>query len=974
MKVRFLTVFVLILSMVLPTLSMPAGAAQPQPTGPITHAQGPAEGPATTVLGTHSVLPGRFTAQHQRETDEPPAPPDLVHAREALESAPLMFIENVGQFDERARFQVRGDRLEPGATASAGITTRVSVASDGTQGNGNSSNPSISSDGRYVAFHSGATSLVPGDTNGHSDVFVHDRQTGQTTRVSVASDGSQGNKGAGGQSISADGRYVAFHSTASNLVPGDTNSTGDVFAHDRETGQTTRVHVASDGTEANGYSDETSISADGRYVIFASWASNLVSDDTNGRKDIFVHDRQTGQTIRVSVASDGAQGNHDSYHVSISVDGRYVAFGSVASNLVPGDSNSTPDVFVHDRQTGQTTRVSVASDGTQGDGNSGFRSLFIVADGRYVAFTSSAGNLVSDDTNGHRDVFVHDRQTGQTTRVSVASDATQGNDASGWGYLSISGDGRYVAFESWASNLVGGDTNGAIDVFVRDRQTDQTTRVSVSSDGAEGNVNSYHLSLSADGRNVAFTSWASLVPDDTNVYSDVYVHDRGAGYGTFLQLPFDPQDPDHTKLGESCRGTTNGLGECQSAYFDHHYPTGSDNADWIFRPFWGADIDSFNQPCDTQHHPEWCYDGHEGHDYRLVEGTLVRAAAAGIAHCERDTTGYGYSVLIDHGNGYSTRYAHLQGCEEFFGGSDKSVTAGDPVGRVALTGKTTGYHLHFGVYHSGEVVDPWGWNARAGDDPWEQTDPSTRRSVCLWEFGCDWEGYLTIADGGTTGTPDGRITASAPPGAVDKITILRLTLSPDPVAQPSAVPADYSFDLSAQDIYGNAVETFLQPLAIVINYAEDVLAYVVETSLTLQSWDVDTEAWQALPTTLDLHNNTATATTNDLSLFTLLGEPQNPAPTIASVNPNSGYSYPDTEITIEGTGFLPTPSVRLGLNELPVTFVNSITLTAVVPSDLDPGVYTLTVANPDGQAGSLESAFTVREEYNIYLPLILRNN
>ena len=159
-----------------------------------------------------------------------------------------------------------------------------------------------------------------------------------------------------------------------------------------------------------------------------------------------------------------------------------------------------------------------------------------------------------------------------------------------------------------------------------------------------------------------------------------------------------------------------------------------------------------------------------------------------------------------------------------------------------------------------------------------------------------------------------------------------------------------------------------------INYAEDVLAYVVETSLTLQSWDVDTEAWQALPTTLDLHNNTATATTNDLSLFTLLGEPQNPAPTIASVNPNSGYSYPDTEITIEGTGFLPTPSVRLGLNELPVTFVNSITLTAVVPSDLDPGVYTLTVANPDGQAGSLESAFTVREEYNIYLPLILRNN
>jgi Tol biopolymer transport system component len=164
----------------------------------------------------------------------------------------------------------------------------VSVASDGTQGNGDSVSPSISADGRYVAFMSYAYNLVPGDTNGKADVFVHDRLTGQTTRVSVASDGTQGNDGSGGASISANGRYVAFVSGASNLVPGDTNGKADVFVHDRLTGQTTRVSVASDGTEGNSDSIYPSISADGRYVAFQSWASNLIPRDTNGAWDVFV--------------------------------------------------------------------------------------------------------------------------------------------------------------------------------------------------------------------------------------------------------------------------------------------------------------------------------------------------------------------------------------------------------------------------------------------------------------------------------------------------------------------------------------------------------------------------------------------------------------------------------------------------------------------------------------------------------------
>jgi archaellum component FlaF (FlaF/FlaG flagellin family) len=417
------------------------------------------------------------------------------------------------------------------SVASDGTMTRVSLASDGTQGNDYSAVPSISADGRYVAFVSEASNLVPGDTNNAKDIFVHDRLTGQTTRVSVASDGTQGNSYSSWPSISADGRYVAFESRASNLVPGDTNNNTDIFVHDRQTGQTTRVSVASDGTQGNGTSMVPHISADGRHVAFNSLASNLVPADTNGTWDAFIHDRQTGQTTRVSIASDGTQGNDQGYVTtggggrSVSADGRYVAFGSRASNLVPGDTNDAPDVFVHDRQTGQTTRISVASDGTQGNGAS--NAFSISADGRYVTFASEASNLVPGDTNNARDIFVHDRQTGQTTRVSVASDGTQGNSPSF--VPAISADGRYVAFESEASNLVPGDTNGYQDTFVHDRQTGQTSRVSVASDGMQANGTSWLPSISANGRYMAFYSYASnLVPGDTNNVRDVFVHDRGA--------------------------------------------------------------------------------------------------------------------------------------------------------------------------------------------------------------------------------------------------------------------------------------------------------------------------------------------------------------------------------------------------------------------------------------------------------------
>jgi Tol biopolymer transport system component len=297
-----------------------------------------------------------------------------------------------------------------------GLTTRISVDSAGEEATGEtfgSSEPSISDSGRFVAFSSFAGNLVPGDTNGTFDIFVHDRKTGVTTRVSVDSAGDESNGDSVTPSISAFGRFVAFRSFASNLVPDDTNGVSDIFVHDRQTGVTTRVSVDSAGNESNGVSDAPSISGDGRYVAFQSDATNLVPGDTNRVANIFVHDRKTGLTTRVSRDSAGGQPNGPSVAPSISANGRFVAFGSSATNLVPGDTNGVSDIFIYDRKTGITTRASVDSSGQEATGGTrfGIGSLgaSISANGRRVAFTSFASNLVPEDANGTFDVFVHDR-------------------------------------------------------------------------------------------------------------------------------------------------------------------------------------------------------------------------------------------------------------------------------------------------------------------------------------------------------------------------------------------------------------------------------------------------------------------------------------------------------------------------------------------------------------------------------------
>jgi Tol biopolymer transport system component len=223
----------------------------------------------------------------------------------------------------------------------------VCTSSRGAQGNGFSGGVSISADGRYVAFSSDSSTLVAGDTNGTFDVFVHDRQTGTTTRVSVGPGGRQAERGGGSAAISADGRYVAYYSSDPGLVSGDTNGQEDVFVRDQRTGAVERVSKSSRGVQSNGFSYNPAISADGRYVAFGSDASNLVPGDTNGAHDIFVHDRRTKATTRVSVGPGGRQANGQSLSPVISADGGVVAFTSQATNLVPGDTNGEGDVFVH---------------------------------------------------------------------------------------------------------------------------------------------------------------------------------------------------------------------------------------------------------------------------------------------------------------------------------------------------------------------------------------------------------------------------------------------------------------------------------------------------------------------------------------------------------------------------------------------------------------------------------------------------
>jgi Tol biopolymer transport system component len=483
-----------------------------------------------------------------------------------------------------------------------GTTERVSVASDGAEANDTSGlddiPPAVSADCRVVVFGSEATNLVDDDMNATTDVFMHDRLSGATSRVSLGSDGSEADGFSLSPSVSADGRWIAFTSGATNLVPGDRNDAADVFVRDLLAGTTIRASVSDDGSEGNASSEQPSLSADGASVAFHSFASNLVPSDGNGTFDVFVRDVRNGTTVRVSNATDGHEGDGMSVAPAVSANGRYVVFRSLATNLVSDDTNGQEDVFVKDTVSGGIARASVLPGGGESGGSSSLSNFFFVyapppaisSDGTRVVFVSDDFGLqlaTYGTFTGVFNVFEHEFVTGNTralspsnpgsfdftvNNVSITSDGgaiafdapTDGIDGGEQTFgrrnvflvqgtapaqrvsfaspavsyarsanPSVSRDGRLVAYASDATSLVVDDTNGVSDVFVVDRSTGVTRRVSVSASGEEGDYGSYAPVISADGRFVAFESDArNLVSQPTG--RGIYVADTSIGGATLI--------------------------------------------------------------------------------------------------------------------------------------------------------------------------------------------------------------------------------------------------------------------------------------------------------------------------------------------------------------------------------------------------------------------------------------------------------
>lgn len=418
------------------------------------------------------------------------------------------------------------------ARAAAPPVELVSVDDGGAQHPHDSFQQTISADGRLIAFQSSAP-LAQGTSSGLGGIFVRDRISRTTSLVTPGMCG-QANAGSVNPVISGNGRYIAFESSASNLVecapPGTYGS--QIWVRDLLTGTTRLASTNAQGVPANSWSEEPAISADGTKIVFSSNATNLTADGNSGsRRQVFHRDLVAGTTTLVSMGTSGGAGNGLSEDPDISADGSAVAFTSFATDLSASDLNQASDVFVRNISTGNTTIVSKTSAGAPALGHSYLPSLS--AHGRYIAYTSEAANLVAGDVNGVRDVFVFDSVTGQVSLVSSGLDNVTGNSASAGGDISADNkpgsvvDGRYVAFQSSATNLVPGGTSGT-QLFLRDLINGETSVLSSNAFGSLANGDSEGVDLSSDARFAVFYSRATnLVAGDTNGHTDVFVRDRG---------------------------------------------------------------------------------------------------------------------------------------------------------------------------------------------------------------------------------------------------------------------------------------------------------------------------------------------------------------------------------------------------------------------------------------------------------------
>jgi Tol biopolymer transport system component len=396
--------------------------------------------------------------------------------------------------------------------------TRDCVSTAGVLGNNQSITPELSHDGRWLLFTSSASNLVPNDTNGTSDLFLRDRVAGTTARVNVRSDGAQVSGAVFNPKITPDGRFVTYCTQATVVLP-DSNGRIDVFVLDRNTGLVTRESDSFLGSGSNGHSTSTGISADGRYVLFNSDAFNIVPGDVDSTTDVFLRDRQAGTTTCISTAGGFPVGGAAA---GVSDDGRFCVFSSAAATLVPNDTNLRVDIFLYDRVMQQVTRVSVDSQGQQADDDS--RGPLMAPDGNSILFQSRAGNLVAGDVNGTWDMFRRDLTSGVVTRLLIGTTGIEpalGSDPS------LSGDGRFLGLVSANPNLVPNDINGRQDVFVVDVVTFAVTLRSPAILGGGGNADCYNrCTVAADAAVVVFESDASnLVASDTNSLKEIFTHD-----------------------------------------------------------------------------------------------------------------------------------------------------------------------------------------------------------------------------------------------------------------------------------------------------------------------------------------------------------------------------------------------------------------------------------------------------------------
>lgn len=399
------------------------------------------------------------------------------------------------------------------AAAAVGSAQNVTVQSATPQGHSSTAvATSLSADGRYVVFHGGGgTSMAANDTNSYEDVFVRDRASGAVDLVSQTTSGVVGDGWSNWGRISADGRWVVFKTAASNLAGGGLG--GGMVLRDRQLGVLIDLAVSALGQPVAGTCRHNDISPDARFIAFDTQAANVVAADTNGLWDAFVHDRQLGTTVIASVSSAGVIGNGNSSYPCVSDDGQQVLFASGSTNLVANDTNAKIDLFVRDLSTGTTELVDVSITGV--GGNAGVVGGILTGgpyeisgDGRFVAFTSASSDLVASDTNGFVDVFVRDRVLSVTTRVSLGLGGVEanGDSVASVPALAMSGDGRFVVFSSAATNLIAGDGNAATDVFAHDRLLATTARASENLSGTSAPTGTwFSADVTDDGRWVLFT-------------------------------------------------------------------------------------------------------------------------------------------------------------------------------------------------------------------------------------------------------------------------------------------------------------------------------------------------------------------------------------------------------------------------------------------------------------------------------------